>query len=129
NTVTVTITVNAVNDAPVATADSCNVTAGTTLNVAVPGVLGNDSDVEGSPLTAAQVTGPTKGTLTLNTNGSFSYASNAGSSGTDTFTYRANDGTANSNTATVTITIAAGNSAPVAIIDGYSVNEDTPLNV
>ena len=129
NVATVTITVNAVNDAPVATNDSYSVTAGTTLNVTAPGVLGNDSDVEGSPLTAAQVTGPTKGTLTLNANGSFSYVSNVGSSGTDTFTYRANDGTANSNTATVTITITAVNQAPVATSDSYSVNEDTPLNV
>jgi VCBS repeat-containing protein len=129
NTATVTITVNAVNDPPAAASDSYSVTAGTTLNVTAPGVLGNDSDVEGSPLTAAQVTGPAKGTLTLNANGSFSYVSNAGSSGTDAFTYSANDGTANSNTATVTITIIAGNQAPVATSDSYSVNEDTPLNV
>src|SRR5947207_2584808 len=92
NTATVTITVTPVNDAPAAGNDGYGVTAGATLTVPAPGVLGNDSDVEGSPLAAALVTGPTKGTLTLNANGSFTYGSNAGSSGTDTFTYKANDG-------------------------------------
>src|SRR5204863_4648071 len=93
NTATVTITVTPDNDPQAASNDSYGVTAGATLTVAAPGVLGNDSDVEGSPLTAAAITGPSKGTLTLNANGSFAYGSNAGASGTDTFTYKANDGT------------------------------------
>jgi len=52
------------------------------------------------------VSGPTNGTLTLNANGSFSYAPNAGYTGPDSFTYRANDGAADSNVATVTITVS-----------------------
>ncbi len=70
-------------------------------------VLANDRDPEGRPLTAALVSGPSKGTLTLNTNGTFTYRPNTGFIGMDTFTYRASDGTATSNLATVTITVTA----------------------
>jgi ELWxxDGT repeat protein len=70
-------------------------------------VLANDRDPEGKPLTAVRVTGPAKGTLTLNVDGTFTYRPNAGFIGTDSFTYRASDGTATSNLATVTITVTA----------------------
>ena len=88
---------------------------GTALTVAAPGVLDGDNDPEGDPLSAAVVTGPSHGTLTLNANGSFTYTPAAGYDGTDSFTYRANDGTLNSNAATVTITVTAPpNQAPTA---------------
>jgi VCBS repeat-containing protein len=127
---TVTITVNPVNDAPVANSDTYTVSENGTLSIAAPGVLANDTDVDGNPLTAVIGTGPSSGSLTLNANGSFTYTPNANFIGTDSFTYRANDGTANSNIATVTLTvIAASNTPPVATDDCYTTNEDTPLTV
>ncbi len=99
---------SSVNRPPVAANDSFVMTAGTTLTVNAPGVLGNDSDPDGNPLTAQLATGPSHGTLTLNTNGSFTYVPTSGYSGTDSFTYAASDGTASSS-ATVAITI---NQAP-----------------
>jgi VCBS repeat-containing protein len=129
NTVTVSITVNAVNDAPVAAGDSYSVNEDATLTVAASGVLANDSDVDGNPLTAVLVTGPANGTLTLNSNGALSYTPNANFNGSDSFTYKANDGTADSNTVTVSITVNAVNDAPVAAGDNYSVNEDAILTV
>ncbi|HEX9204350.1 MAG TPA: choice-of-anchor U domain-containing protein [Candidatus Deferrimicrobiaceae bacterium] len=104
-----TITVSTGNTAPVAAGDSYSVNAGATLTVPAPGVLGNDTDAQNNPLTAALVSGPASGTLNLSSNGSFTYTPTV-SSGSVTFTYRANDGSANSNTATVTITV---NAAPV----------------
>lgn len=56
------------------------------------GVLANDIDAEDS-LTAVQLSGSAHGTLTLNSDGSFSYAPASGLSGTDLFTYEAFDGT------------------------------------
>ena len=56
---------------------------GTLLNVPAPGVLANDVDPEGQPLTAQLVTTTANGTLTLNANGSLIYVPNAGFSGTD----------------------------------------------
>ena len=107
NTATVSITVNAVNDAPVAANDSYSTNEDTTLTVSAPAVLANDTDVDGNPLTASVVASPTHGTLTLNSNGSFTYIPATSSNGSDSFTYRANDGTASSNTATVSVTVSA----------------------
>jgi VCBS repeat-containing protein len=129
NVATVSITVNAVNDAPVAVNDGYSANEDTALTVPAPGVLGNDTDVESDPLTAILVSGPTHGTLTLNANGSFTYTPAANYNGPDSFTYKANDGAANSNVATVAIAVSGANDAPVAVNDSYSTNEDTTLAV
>src|SRR5262249_4711856 len=99
---------------PVANDDSYSA-QGQPLTVAAPGVLTNDTAPSGNPLSAVKVTDPANGTLTLNANGSFTYAPNSGFSGTDTFTYRASDGVLNSNTATVSITVTASSGSPVSI--------------
>ena len=52
-----TITVTPVNDAPTAVADAYDAVAGDTLSVAAPGVLGNDSDVDGDALSVGAVNG------------------------------------------------------------------------
>ncbi len=93
------------NNAPVAVNDLYSVNEDQSLNVAAPGVLANDSDVDDNPLTAVLVSGPSNGMLTLNSNGSFTYTPNTNFSGTDSFTYKANDGNLDSNVATVTITV------------------------
>jgi hypothetical protein len=61
NTATVSIAIQAVNDAPAANADSYNAQAGGTLTVNAPGVLGNDTDVDGAALTAQLVADPVGG--------------------------------------------------------------------
>jgi VCBS repeat-containing protein len=129
NTATVNITVNAVNDPPVANDDSYSTDEDETLNVSAPGVLGNDSDVEDDPLSAIKVSDPSHGSVTLNSNGSFSYTPDAGYSGSDSFTYKANDGAADSNTATVNISVSSVNDPPVANDDSYGTDEDQTLNV
>lgn len=126
---TVTISVAAVNDAPVAANDAYGTNQNTTLNVAAPGVLSNDSDPESAPLTAVLVSSTASGTLTFNANGSFTYTPNAGFTGTDSFTYRASDGSLNSNIASVTITVNNVNDPPVAANDFYATAEDTTLTV
>ncbi|MCK9593467.1 MAG: Ig-like domain-containing protein, partial [Methanoregula sp.] len=110
---TVSITVTAVNDVPVATDDSYSTSEDVTLNVAATGVLGNDVDID-STITAVKITDPAHGTLTLNADGSFEYIPSPSWYGTDTFTYKANDGILDSNIATVTITINEVYEAPVA---------------
>src|SRR5690606_36187595 len=89
---TFTITVTAVNDAPVAINDSYATNEDEQLTVAAMGVLGNDSDVEGAALTAVLVGNPSHGTVTLNPDGSFVYPPADNFNGRDSFTYRANDG-------------------------------------
>ncbi|WP_124728240.1 cadherin-like domain-containing protein [Staphylospora marina] len=103
----VTITVKPTNQPPVANDDSYTTTVNTPLTVPASGVLENDTDPNGDPLTALLVTGPTNGTLVLNPDGSFIYTPNDGFEGTDSFTYQASDGSALSNVATVTIDVVA----------------------
>jgi VCBS repeat-containing protein len=76
-----------------------------------PGVLGNDEDVEGDALTAALVSAPAHGTLTVNPNGSFNDSPDGDYIVSDSFTYKANDGSLDSNTATVSLTVTAVNDA------------------
>jgi outer membrane lipoprotein-sorting protein len=126
NEATVALTVNAVNDAPVAGDDAYNTTPDTVLNVVAPGLLANDTDVDGGALTAVLSTDPGNGSVVLNTNGSFNYTPNSGFTGTDSFTYTASDGVLSSATATVTITVGAiVNQPPVANDD----HTTTPQNV
>jgi hypothetical protein len=130
NVATATITVVPPNVPPVAVDDGYSTNEGQTLNVnAAGGVLANDTDANGHPLTASLVTGVASGTLTLQTNGSFAYMPAPGFSGIVTFTYQASDGTASSNTATATITVNAVNDPPRAQPDSYTTAEDTPLSV
>ena len=119
----VTVTAPAV----VANADSYSVAQNTTLTVAAPGVLAND---EGAGLSAIEVSGPTNGLLTLNSDGSFTYTPDSDYIGSDSFTYQASNGQTNSNIATVTINVTNVISNPViAGNDYYSVTENAPLIV
>jgi parallel beta-helix repeat protein/VCBS repeat-containing protein len=111
NVATVTINVGGVNDVPVANDDAFTLSGRGPLNVAAPGVVGNDTDADGDTLRAILAVQPTHGTLQLNADGSFSYTPEVGFNGNDLFSYRATDGTANSNEARVTITVS--NNAPL----------------
>jgi adhesin/invasin len=93
------------NQPPTASPDQYTTPVGATLTVPAPGVLANDSDPDGGTLAATAVDQPANGTLTLSSDGSFTYIPNAGFSGQDTFTYQAGDGTDTSAPATVTITV------------------------
>src|SRR5207248_77334 len=83
DTATVTITVTPVNDAPTAREDSYTTAEDTPLTVPAPGVLGNDSDADGDPITAALAVGPAHGTLTLDANGAVTYTPAARFAGQD----------------------------------------------
>src|SRR5581483_3722553 len=106
---TVTITVTAVPHAPVAGDDAYGTTQDTRLDVPAPGLLANDADQDGDSITlqSSPVSAPSNGSVTLASDGSFSYTPNSGYSGTDSFTYQIDDGTGRSATATVTITITS----------------------
>ena len=73
---------------PIAVDDTYEVPEDTTLIVEAPGVLAND-DTSSGPLEALLVDGPTNGTVSLNTDGSFTYTPNTDFSGIDTFVYSA----------------------------------------
>ena len=93
--------------APSTAADSYTATAGSTLTVASPGVLANDTgmNLAAFPLSAALMTGPAHGTLSLSSDGSFRYTPNSGYLGPDSFTYQATNSYANSVTTTVSLAV------------------------
>lgn len=128
---TVTINVTSVtNTAPVVLNDNYTVATTASLAITAPGVLANDTDAEGSPLTATLVATTPNGTLSLNPNGAFVYQPNAGFTGIDSFTYRANDGSLNSpnvGTANITVSISGTNAAPIANPDIFTTQRNTSL--
>jgi hypothetical protein len=129
NIASVTITVSSIQYAPVAVQDIYSTTENTSLTVNSPGVLENDSDLNGDALSAILESGPNKGSLTLNPDGSFEYLPGLYNYGDVTFTYCAYDGQLQSNTATVTITVNNVNDAPVANDDNYITPENTKLTI
>lgn len=125
---TVTINVSATpNTPPVATDDGYTVTSGVALT---GNVTTNDTDADGDTLTVSQISGPNSGSLTLNADGSFSYTSNAGFSGSDSFVYQVDDGKGGTDQATVTITVnaAGSNTPPVANSEVYTVSLGNSIN-
>ena len=126
-TATVIITVNAVNDTPVAAEDAYSINEDNTLTVnAAAGVLANDTDADGDALEVAVYSGPSHGLLALAANGSFEYTPDDDYYGTDTFIYYVEDSVAASWT-TVTITVNPVNDTPTAEPDAYTIDEDNEL--
>jgi hypothetical protein len=120
NTASVTITVAAVNDAPVAQ----NVSGSTNENrMSQLGVTLVATDVDGDDLTYS-IVATNDGTVTVD-GSTATYTPDSNFNGTDTFTYKANDGTVDSNTATATITVSAVNDAPTTSAVSVTTDEDT----
>ena len=101
------ITVNAVNDAPVASNDRAQTTSGNVINITV---LDNDSDIDNSDLTVTGVTTAGSGSVSLNGN-VVMYTSAAGFTGTETLTYTISDGEL-TDTANVILTVNAPPAGP-----------------
>jgi len=130
------ITVTAVNDAPVAVADTKTVAEDTP---ATGNVLSNDTDVDGNTLSVTKftiggvdyaagttATIPNVGTVVVNADGRYTFTPVANYNGTvPTITVTITDGTATA-TAPLDITVTAVNDAPVATPDTKTVAEDTP---
>ena len=113
---TVTLTVDGINDPPVAIENSYQAAVGSTLVVnTANGVLSNDSDPERDELQADLENNVSNGTLNLNLDGSFDYTPDPGFSGTDSFSYWATDGSLLSDPATVTIQVSTSSNPDLLV--------------
>jgi VCBS repeat-containing protein len=93
----------------------------------VPGVIYNDTDPEGDAVNTSQVVvGPQHGSLTLNTNGTFTYTPVANYNGPDSFTYTVKSGTFTSTPGTVNITVLPSPDPVVANNDTFNVPSNSP---
>lgn len=120
----VTITIDGLNDSPIAVDDAYQVEED---GVLTGNVGDNDSDVDGSNPIWVVETSTTSGTLELTGDGAFTYTPGTGFEGTDVFTYILCDGEGDCDTAVVVITVIGMDTSPVAVDDNAVVNEDGAL--
>ncbi len=109
DTALVTITIEAVNDAPVALDDRASTKEDEAVSISV---LSNDADVDNISLSLAAVS-PAQNGRTSISGQQVVYSPSLNFAGTDNFTYRVSDGSL-SDTALVTVTVNAVNDAPLA---------------
>ncbi|MBN9497444.1 MAG: tandem-95 repeat protein [Alphaproteobacteria bacterium] len=119
---TITVGVNPVNDAP--TASSATV-AGQEDGSIAGQVTGHD--VDGDALSFAVDGAPANGTVTMNSDGSFSYTPAPNFNGTDSFTYTVSDGNGGTTTGTVSVNVAAVNDAPTTAGGTANGDEDSTV--
>ena len=117
---TVSITVNAVNDAP-----TCSNGSATTAEDNAVATPLSCADIDSATLTYSIVSGPAHGSLS-GTGASRTYTPDANYNGSDSFTFKASDGSLDSNTATFSLTITAVNDAPSCSAVSLTTDEDTP---
>ncbi|WP_435264335.1 tandem-95 repeat protein [Tenacibaculum sp. nBUS_03] len=118
---TVYLTVNPVN-----TTDAVVDIANTYVDESVSGnVLTNDEDLEGNTQTVSSNTNPSNGTVTISSNGEYTYTPNAGFTGEDTFTYTVCDNGSPQACDTTTVTIEVIPETSVGVNDGPIANNDT----
>lgn len=129
DTATVYLTVQSVNDPPVAVNDAYTTTRNIPLSVPAPGVMNNDDDIDSASLVVFKDSDPASGSLNLLTDGSFAFTPEFNFVGVVSFTYHLFDGATTSNIATVVITVSFDNAAPVAQDDWYYALINTPLPV
>lgn len=119
-TMTVSLDVTPVPDAPVPAADAYVVAEDTLLTIGPLGVLANDADADGDVLSAQLVTNAVHGTGVLAANGSFTYLPVPNYHGSDGFTYTVSDGSIAAGPVYVTITVLPINDPPAAASDAAS---------
>ncbi|HIF9229086.1 TPA: tandem-95 repeat protein, partial [Photobacterium damselae] len=122
DTITVTVNVTPVNDAPVGE----NVSAETPEDTAVTGQL-TATDVDGDNLTFKPGTNPENGSVTINADGSWEYVPNPDFNGEDSFTVVVDDGNGGTDTITVTVNVTPANDAPVGEDVTAETQEDTAV--
>jgi hypothetical protein len=118
---TVRVTINALNDRPVAVNDSLTVTAGSSGSL---DVVHNDIDVDGDTLRVQSITQPSDGRATFSGN-IVTYTPDAGFTGADDFNYTISDGHGGRSTGRVSVTVVAAGTGPVAADDQLTTAEDT----
>lgn len=123
STATVSITVTAVNDAPVARPDSFSAQFGVPLKIAQATLLANDTDVDGDRLTVVAVAPVTGGHgAPAMSAGDIVFTSEADFAGTAMFVYTVSDGQLTAQ-ATVTVTVGS-DQPPSAVMDMAMTDED-----
>jgi GH24 family phage-related lysozyme (muramidase) len=127
DTGTLTVTVTAVNDAPVAVDDTETINEDSSLITI--NVIDNDTDIESDALTLAVANTSGTGTVAKNADGlSVDYTPAVDFIGEEIITYTVSDGSLTDATGTLTINVISVNVAPVGVVDSMTVTEDSGLS-
>jgi len=123
---TVTVTVDAENEPPIAVEDLTATTEGLTATIAV---LANDSDPENAPLTIEGLSGTSEGgTVSLDGETVIYTPPAVDATVTDSFTYTISDGDL-TDSATVTVTVTPDNQPPIAVEDTATTTQNIPVTI
>ena len=114
------------NAAPVAGDNAATTEEDTAVDI---DVLSNDTDADGDPLSVLAVTQGSNGSVSVNPDGTLSYAPYANFNGADSFTYTVSDGFGGMDTATVSVTVNAVADAPMAADDSASTATGVPVDI
>ena len=117
---TLTVTVNPVNDTPIASAQSVTTIEDISIKISLSG-----SDIDGDTLTYEVVTSPLNGTVNL-TEDKATYIPNSEYFGSDSFTYKTNDGTIDSSVETISISVTSNDFDEDGILNNEDECPDTP---
>jgi Tfp pilus tip-associated adhesin PilY1 len=120
---TITISITAVNDAPVSAPVNASTPEDTAVAINLPG-----SDVDSGTLTWIIVSTPANGTLS-GAGANRTYTPNANYNGTDSFTYRVSDGSLSTAVMTASITVTPVNDPPVTGPVAATTAEDTAVAI
>jgi hypothetical protein len=134
NIATVALDVNFINQPPRTNDDFYTTAENVPLSATAPGILANDTDAENDTLTPVLETGPAHGSLSLGSDGSFTYTPALNFFGRDQFTYHDSEGSGASKlvskgTSTVFLTISFVNQTPVGVPDSYTAAANNVLRV
>ena len=119
-----TVTVDSVNDLPVAALTESTVNEDNSLEI---DILASSSDIDGDDISVISVTVVDNGLVEILDNGNISYIANENFNGTDSFDYTISDGVGGIVTQTLTVTVNSVNDLPVITVTEGSVNEDNDL--
>jgi len=126
-TATLTLAITPVNDAPVASDDLASTPINTGVTITV---LANDNDVDGDALTVSNpiLTDPTRGSVSVNPDGTLSFTPATNVSGPVTISYTVSDGHGGSDTASVTVNVGS-NTPPTGADSAHTLAEDGAYTV
>ncbi|WP_299149975.1 tandem-95 repeat protein [uncultured Tateyamaria sp.] len=127
DTAEVGVTVNPVNDDPVAVDDIETTDEDTPV---VVDLIGNDTDVDGDPLTIGSVSVPAEqGEVVDNSDGTVTFTPAPNFNGPATITYTVVDGQGGEDEGQAVVSVGAVNDGPVANDDTETTEEDTPVTI
>ena len=119
------ITIDGVNDAPVANDDAAETDEGVPITI---DVLSNDTDIDGDALSVTSASAA-NGTVEINGDGTLTYTPDEGFDGEDTITYTVEDPSGESSTAEVVVTVVDTNGDPIAVDDNVTIDEDETVQI